>query len=438
MGNPINKALSLAVKAVHFAGSNAWLVAAIAVPIALATGRRESLVLVAAFVALLALARRGAADLSRRWACGCAPLVRYRYGRPGLIYLALTFALCAVAVDTGDNLSYLSAALLASLLACSMAMSAANIRGIEVSRKLPGHIFAGEPSPVTVSLSQKKRGGGSFAIEVAPVSRDRRSRTPVSNWLAHLAPRRTMRFDTSISVERRGVHKLGAIELATRFPLGLVEASLKAGDEEEVLVLPRLGRINREVLAALSGPEAPWVQHMMPRPARGDFKSLREYRHGDNVRFVHWRTSARMGKLYVKEFEREETDRVLILFESFAGDGEAEARFEKAVSFTATLAELFLKEGIFYSFASCNAELVQSPFDVGPGQFYNVLESLAIAVPAQRPTIGELVAATDIGELGKAKICVISPGPLTARLPAEWFQIEVSSGRFNELFTMDR
>jgi uncharacterized protein (DUF58 family) len=158
-----------------------------------------------------------------------------------------------------------------------------------------------------------------------------------------------------------------------------------------------------------------------------------------------------MRELYVKEFERVDSQNVLILLDAFLPPSPASVatrqrrRFEKAVSFTATLAKLLLDHNVFYAFASYCPDLVQIPYDVGPGHYYAVLESLAMATTSEVRGLGDLVSALDVRDMARGRICAITPGSLaTGREPAapqvlkeRAVLIDVGSEEFDEIFTLD-
>jgi uncharacterized protein (DUF58 family) len=68
-----------------------------------------------------------------------------------------------------------------------------------------------------------------------------------------------------------------------------------------------------------------------------DFVSLREYRSGDPVRHIHWRSWAKIGKPVVKEFEDEFFVRHALVLDTFAEPTQA-ALFEEAISVAASFA----------------------------------------------------------------------------------------------------
>ena len=93
-----------------------------------------------------------------------------------------------------------------------------------------------------------------------------------------------------------------------RFPFALFTKSHKLRAEDEVLVYPAVRPV------PLPPPRAPLLgdasQSRLGR--RGEFFGLREYRDGDDSRAIHWLTSARAGRLLLREMEEEAQRRVVI------------------------------------------------------------------------------------------------------------------------------
>ncbi len=146
----------------------------------------------------------------------------------------------------------------------------------------------------------------------------------------------------------RGVHPLGPAQIETTDPLGLFAFSADLAPVTELVVHPSPIPIR----VAQSGGEGRFgAREREGKAQRGDgleFHGVREYHPGDSLRRVHWRTTARTGRLVVVEFEKAfEQDLVLALDlrkDTHVGAGR-ESTLEYAVKLAATLVDRTLARG---------------------------------------------------------------------------------------------
>ena len=102
--------------------------------------------------------------------------------------------------------------------------------------------------------------------------------------------------------KKRGRYVIGPTEISTWDPFGMFRLKRHLGATSELVVYPRpipvrVGRISRRL-------GEPGTAETTGRiAARGDFAGVRDWRHGDELRRVHWKTTARTGRLAVVEFE---------------------------------------------------------------------------------------------------------------------------------------
>jgi uncharacterized protein (DUF58 family) len=145
---------------------------------------------------------------------------------------------------------------------------------------------------------------------------------------------RSVAVTYELPTQRRGALQVGPLAIAQRDPFGLWEARRPIGDTVTLLVQPRIhsigaGRGGRT--RHLDGP----ISDMAPR-GTSTFHSLREYTSGDDIRRVHWKTSARTGTLMVREHvDTGLPSRVVVLdtrTSVYAGD-----QFEEAVDVAASV-----------------------------------------------------------------------------------------------------
>ncbi|WP_279583203.1 DUF58 domain-containing protein [Fodinicola feengrottensis] len=116
-----------------------------------------------------------------------------------------------------------------------------------------------------------------------------------------LSPREEITTTYQVPTRRRGIVDVGPLRIARRDPLGLVRLAWPYGKAARVWVHPRVYPLlhvpvgtNRSLDGIVDK-----VQH-----GSITFHALREYVAGDDLRHVHWRTSAHIGQLMVRERAR--------------------------------------------------------------------------------------------------------------------------------------
>ena len=136
---------------------------------------------------------------------------------------------------------------------------------------------------------------------------------------------------------RRGILRFAGVTLARPDPFGLFRSFARVAVPQSVLILPR-----RYPIPAIALPGALRYQQggvaLAANVGRSDeFVALREYRRGDPLRHIHWRSWAKTGKPIVKEFEDEFFVRHALLLDTFDQEPHGEV-LEEAVSVAASFA----------------------------------------------------------------------------------------------------
>ncbi|MCK4373668.1 MAG: DUF58 domain-containing protein [Candidatus Brocadiae bacterium] len=449
MSKDRQRALPGLVQAAQSIAIAAWVVAAVSLPATLLLHSYGTTLLI---VILVVFWQFLAALMSAVFTSGPAAGRRrfhHKLTGWGLVYCAMVATFCLVSVHWGANLVYLTAAFLMGGAICSAVFPRLMLTGTGTEWDLPQHVFAGDPFSVELTLRNEKRLLSAAGLWVGVDGRSGPDGA-AQRYIWRLRPRQEHRMLLRQYLPERGIHRLQPVTVRTDFPFGLLQTSMESRPEQQVLVLPRLGRIHRDVLRRHKGGEAKWLLELRRKDQQGEFRALREYQHGDDPRHIHWPTSARLHKLYVREFERREMHSLLILLDSYCpADATAESRarrerFEKAVSFAATMASLLAERNIFYAFASCCPDLVALPYDQGRGHFFSVLETLALAQTTPERSLADLVNALSFHEVSTGGICLVTPGPLPREESAAALgplthcsvSIDVSEPEFDEIFSL--
>jgi uncharacterized protein (DUF58 family) len=155
--------------------------------------------------------------------------------------------------------------------------------------------------------------------------------------LPPLPPGREVEALVEITPLRRGILNLTGSTLARPDPFGLFRALLHVPQPGKILVLPRRYPLPPLALPGSLKYQAGGVALAANVGQSDEFVSLRDYRRGDPIRHIHWRSWARTGKPIVKEFEDEFFVRHALVLDTFS-PGPAGELFEEAVSVAASFA----------------------------------------------------------------------------------------------------
>jgi uncharacterized protein (DUF58 family) len=138
-----------------------------------------------------------------------------------------------------------------------------------------------------------------------------------------------------VPTTRRGRLDVGPLRIDRSDLLGFVRSRTEVGDVRSLWVLPRRHRVR----VAGGGRLRHHHEGLVPdRPLRGatDLRSVREYVPGDELRHVHWRASARVGRLLVREYVDPVQPHCTVVLDARESVLEADA-FEEAVEVAASV-----------------------------------------------------------------------------------------------------
>ena len=127
--------------------------------------------------------------------------------------------------------------------------------------------------------------------------------------------------ETEVRVEmtplRRGILRFNGVTLARPDPVGLFRSFARTPAAQTVLILPKRHPLPPIALPGTMKYQEGGVALAANVGRSEEFVSLREYRHGDPMRHIHWRSWAKTGKPIVKEFEDEFFVRHALVLDTF-------------------------------------------------------------------------------------------------------------------------
>lgn len=325
---------------------------------------------------------------SRGWAVLCAAVLAFAAGQ--------WFGF--------DLLRALGAAGLGTVLAAAVL----TVRGVqvEVTRSVhPERVTRGEPALARLTATPRGRRQPAFFATDCAGPFTRTVRIPPS--LPGVS--RTLQYELPTSV--RGRQQVGPLRLHRSDPLGLARNALPAGDTATLWVHPR----RYPAKAPASGyPRHHHEGVASDHALRGstDLLEVRPYQPGDEVRHLHWKATARTGRLMVRDYADPEQPRFTLLLDTRHGVFPP-AVFEEAVDLTASLLvaagragrhnRLVTTGGVDRTFAG-GAETLRSLLDDLSELRQTAAEAAPVPVPllreaARHGCLAVVTAAADPGAL---------------------------------------
>ncbi|HEX5612331.1 MAG TPA: DUF58 domain-containing protein, partial [Burkholderiales bacterium] len=153
--------------------------------------------------------------------------------------------------------------------------------------------------------------------------------------LPPLAPGESSTVRLSFQPRRRGRIELAGLDLAHVDPLGMVKGLARVPLQARVVALPRRYRIPQIALPGARKFQQGGVSLSAAIGDSQEFLSLRDYRPGDPLQHLHWKSFARTGKPIVKEYQDEFFERHALVLDTGSAGGE-DAAFEEAVAVAAS------------------------------------------------------------------------------------------------------
>jgi len=303
-----------------------------------------------------------------RYSSGLWRWAARRFTPAGLCVAGGWLAAGTLGVDIEHNITYQSFALLLAFLIFALASSGFFRGRFSARRSLPRFGTAGQPLHYQVAvrnLTAKPQVGLTLlddlddprpafdewlAFQLAESRRIRpfsitkpRERSPFrrAKLKAAALPPLPANGEGSVTMEvlplRRGVLRFTGATVACPDPFGLFRSFSRMPCPQTVLILPKRYPLPPIALPGQLRYQEGGVALAANVGCSEEFVSLRDYRHGDPLKHIHWRSWAKTGKPIVKEFEDEFFVRHALVLDTFTDQPHSEV-LEEAVSVAASFA----------------------------------------------------------------------------------------------------
>jgi uncharacterized protein (DUF58 family) len=272
-----------------------------------------------------------------------------------------TFAMMGGAIR-GFNLPLVLSGLIVGALLMQWRLARRMIEAVETRRRLPNEAFVGQTFTVRFLVTNQSRWLPALLLRIddqidAPVAAASRAvsqANPSANGssntrrkhsfgsLSTMFRRESTQLVASCGVGRananatvvaqydclatqRGRYDFGPSTISTGMPLGLMVMRRVIGDRQSLYVFPRILPLKRDWrrrLQSRSGGIATTARRSGAND--GDFFGLRSWQAGDSRRWIHWRTTARIGEPAVRQFEQQKRFELCVLVDAYLANAGSE------------------------------------------------------------------------------------------------------------------
>jgi uncharacterized protein (DUF58 family) len=194
--------------------------------------------------------------------------------------------------------------------------------------------------------------------------------------IAEIAPGETVSATYRVMCRPRGVYRVGPVRARSSDPLGLAELPAPEGPVDNLIVYPTVEKLTG--FPVVRGQDPSMAASRPEHAQRGgeDFYTLREYQRGDDLRRVHWPSSARTDQLMIRQLETPWQSRAMVLLDVRSAVYESSDAFETAVSGAASVVTHLVKSGF-------DADLwAGDPTAIDATRYGAAMERLALVQPS--------------------------------------------------------
>lgn len=289
---------------------------------------------------------------------------------------------------------HLLACALAAILLASMVLARLARRKLKLTPYVPDRVTQGLPFEITCRV-ENDTAKTAVDVNLRLIGLPRRTglEQEFGPYLGDIEPGQSKTGSWTLTLTQRGRYVVDSIHQATVFPFGLWRDWYRHEVARSFLVYPKF-----HPLLTLDMPVGRKYQPggMALTSSVGDsteFLGVREFRAGDSLRMIHWRSWARRGKPVVKEFQEEFFCRIALVLDTFLSAADVKARrpdFEASISLAAAVSDQISRDEYVIDLFAAGPELYQLQSGRSLAYLENVLDILACVEPCTEPAFQKL------------------------------------------------
>jgi len=215
-----------------------------------------------------------------------------KFTKAGWIYIILTILMGFSAINTNNNLVFITVSLMLAVMGVSGFYGKSNIEKLSFDISFENEIYARKKSNITVFVTNRKKKLISSLLNIEVLGE--------KGVIDFMSPKETKSFTISKSFENRGVVSIDKIVVSSKYPFNFFIRRKVYHINEEFIVFPEMIKTNISFSgknkidnADLSGIDEAKNQE--------EISNIRGY-NNDPLNKIFWKHFAKDGNLYVKEF----------------------------------------------------------------------------------------------------------------------------------------
>ncbi|MFT5837176.1 MAG: hypothetical protein ACI9ZV_000680 [Candidatus Azotimanducaceae bacterium] len=272
----------------------------------------------------------------------------------GWMLIIVALGIGSAAYNTSSNILFMTLSLLLSSLVLSGILSLINFQKLSWTLKAPEHLQVGEVGMAEVALRNGKRIFPSMSIafqvgsSAEPAGRRLDLRHAVSAG-------ESASLEWTFVPERRGRFAVSLYGVESKFPFGFLLKGIGDVVEESVFVWP--ARVDYDFTFYTDGRRFQAGVSRRRAGAGSDLLNLRAYERGDPPRLIHWKATARMNKLMIRQLAQEGESGFHLWLDTHGSEW-TESQFETLCSTACALAEDLFHVGRLETVRACHEDVI--------------------------------------------------------------------------------
>lgn len=266
----------------------------------------------------------------------------------GMIFSIMMLFMGLAAINVQANLLFGIFGLMIGVLFVSWFISHLVLKKLTVRRILPDSGVVGSRLTLMYEFVNRKRYWPSLSVQVSELAGSEAFAAQPHAYLLHAAGGMTTSVPAEVIPKRRGPQVMDNYQVSTSFPFGFIKRAQERTQRDTIIIYPAMSPVDPRLLMQCKSAEKSGA-NMRPRKGGMDeFYGVKEYRQGDNPRWIHWRRSAKAGVLVSREMTQVAPPRIVLAVDTHASVSETQllGGIERCIAMAGSVAAHALEAGL--------------------------------------------------------------------------------------------